>query len=70
MKSVKSLSLVLLILVSVLLTALPAFAAGDGSITVSNPIDGQTYTAYKIFDVSYSADKDAYRYSIRKNSEW
>ena len=38
--------------------------AGKGQITVDNPIDGKTYRAYKLFDVAYDADKDAFAYTI------
>lgn len=47
-----------------------AFAAGTGTITVDNPLEGQTYTAYKIFDVTYDEDKSTYAYSIAGDSEW
>ena len=42
--------------------------ANEGQITVANPLEGQTYTAYKIFDVSYN--DDAYAYTIASTSEW
>lgn len=46
----------------------PAFAA---TITINNPVEGQTYTAYKLFDVTHGAgadgkmgtDDDTYSYS-------
>lgn len=46
----------------------PGFAA-DGSITITNSNDavsmnGHTYKAYKIFDVTYNADKTVYDYKI------
>lgn len=47
-----------------------ALAAGNGTITVDNPKANETYTAYKIFDVSYNADKTAYSYTIKSDSEW
>lgn len=47
-----------------------AFAAGDtGTITVDNPVAGQKYTAYKIFDVVYNTDKSAYSYTINKDAQ-
>ena len=68
-----------LLLALLLVFALAATAAADGtdtpatppkgSITVDNPIDGQTYTAYKIFDVVYD-NADHYSYTIKENSEW
>lgn len=56
----------------VLMTAMTitAFAAGTGSITVENPQPGQTYYAYKIFDVVYNTEKNAYSYTIDASSEW
>lgn len=52
-------------------TAVPAMAADEtGSITVANPIEGQIYTAYKIFDVVYSTDKSSYSYTIKSDSPW
>ncbi len=42
---------------------IPAFAA---SITVSNPAAGETYTAYKLFDVTNNGD--AYAYSTTNTS--
>ena len=47
-----------------------AFAAGGGSITVENPKDGETYTAYLIFDVVYNEDQSAYSYTIAADSQW
>lgn len=66
MKTMKKLSAVVLALVMTLALAVTAFAA-TGSITISNPQDGKTYTAYKIFDVSYDADGH-YAYTISKDS--
>lgn len=70
MKNLKRLSGFLLAMVMMLALSATAFAANDGSITVSNPQEGQTYTAYKIFDVTYNADKTGYSYSISGTSEW
>lgn len=56
---------VLLALAMTLALAVPAFAADTGSITITNPQGGHTYTAYKIFDVTYSGDH--YSYTISKN---
>lgn len=52
-------------LVMALSLAVPAMAA---EITVNEAADGQTYNAYKIFDVSRSGE--AYAYSIDSNSKW
>ena len=67
MKTMRKLFTVLLALAMTLTLAVPAFAADTGSITISNPQDGKTYTAYKIFDVSYDADGH-YAYTISKDS--
>ena len=71
MKHVKKLASLVLALVMVCALATTAFAAGEtGSITVDNPVAGQTYTAYKIFDVTYNSDKSAYSYTIDSGNEW
>ncbi len=70
MKNKKTLLSALLVLVMVLSLAITAFAAETGSITVENPKTGETYTAYKIFDVVYSEDQTAYSYTIDSGSEW
>lgn len=71
MKHTKKLVSALLALVMILALAVPAMAEGEtGSITIDNPITGQTYTAYKIFDVTYNTDKSAYSYTINSASEW
>ena len=70
MKHARKLASLLLALVMVFALATTAFAAGSGSITVDNPIAGQTYTAYKIFDVVYNDGKTAYSYTIDSGNEW
>ena len=71
MKVIKKFSSILLALAMIFAMSATAFAAeNSGSITVSNPIEGQTYTAYKIFDVTYNEDKTGYSYSISSTSEW
>lgn len=65
MKTMRKLFTVLLALAMTLALAVPAFAAGTGSITITNPQRDHTYTAYKIFDVTYSGDH--YSYTISKN---
>ena len=56
MKTMRKLFTVLLALAMTLALAVPAFAADTGSITITNPQGDHTYTAYKIFDVTYSGD--------------
>ena len=70
MKTVARIASLLLALVMVFGLSVTAFAAETGTITVDNPIAGQTYTAYKIFDVTYDEAKSTYAYSIAGNSEW
>ena len=59
-----------LAMVMMLAMAIPAMAAdSDYKITVTNTndsisINGQTYSAYKLFDLSYNTDKTAYSYTI------
>ena len=72
MKTMKKLTCVMVALVLMLALCVTAFATGTGSITVDNPKGGVTYTAYKIFDVVYNTDKNAYSYTIALNpkSPW
>ena len=64
MKTMRKLFTVLLALALTLALAVPAFAAGTGSITITNPQGDRTYTAYKIFDVTYSDNGKNYSYTI------
>ena len=57
----KKLAALLLALVMALALTVPAFAAGEYSITVKNTnknisINGNTYSAYKLFDVTYDSE--------------
>lgn len=75
MKHARKLASLLLALVMVFALATTAFATETGTtttgtITVANPVEGQTYTAYKIFDVVYDAAKKHYSYTIDNTSEW
>ena len=78
MKSTRKLASLLLALVMVFALATTAFATGTvttpttGTITVANPVEGQTYTAYKIFDVVYDTNgaNGHYSYTIDNTSEW
>ena len=75
MKHARKLASLLLALVMVFALATTAFAAETvttpttGTITVENPVEGQTYTAYKIFDVVYDTNNH-YSYTIDKTNEW
>lgn len=70
MKKIKKLASVCLALIMALALAVPAFAAGtNGSITISNPVDGQTYKAYLMFELeSYNTETGAYSYKI--TNDW
>ena len=69
MKCTRKLASLLLALVMVFALATTAFATETGTttttgtITVANPVEGQTYTAYKIFDVTYDGNGN-YSYTI------
>lgn len=59
----------LLALIMVFALAVPAMAAGEGSITINNAVKDQTYTIYRVFDLeSYNAQTKAYAYKI--NNAW
>lgn len=63
MKTMRKLFTVLLALAMTLALAVSAFAADTGSITITNPQGDHPYTAYKIFDVTYSGDHYSYTIS-------
>ena len=77
MKKVKKFVSLILAAVMVMAMSVVAFAddgtqgttTAKGTITVENPKEGESYTAYKIFDVTYSNGKDAYAYTITSDSE-
>ena len=65
----RKLTSLLLALIMVLAMMVPAFAAGEGSITIDNAVVGQTYTIYRILDLeSYNTDTNAYSY--KANAAW
>lgn len=69
MKKMKKIASLLLALVVVLAMTIPAFAAGTGKITITNASKGQTYAAYKVFDLeSYDTTNNLYIYKVA--SEW
>lgn len=74
MKQTKKIVSILLTLVMVFAMAIPAFAEQEGtleggSITISNAVPGQTYSAYQIMYLE-SYDPDAKAYSYKANSAW
>ena len=70
MKKFKKIMALVIAAVMCITMAIPAMAAeSDYKITVTNTnnsisIDGQVYSAYKLFDLSYNDDKTAYSYTI------
>ncbi len=65
MNKVKRIFAFMLATVLAMAMALPALAA---SVNITNSVEGQTYTAYKIFDVTKSGSN--YSYTIASSSEW
>lgn len=63
MKNMKKLASILLALVMVFTMTTFAFAADDGSITITNPTAGETYKVYKLFDLTYSGTNVSYTYT-------
>ena len=69
MKHARKLASLLLALVMVFALATTAFAqdvtvtGGTGSITISNAAKGETYTIYKLFDATVSADGSSIAYT-------
>lgn len=69
MKHARKLASLLLALVMVFALATTAFAqdvpvpgTGRGSITISNAAKGETYTIYRLFDATVSADHKSIAY--------
>lgn len=59
----------ILALALVLALAIPALAAGEGKITITNAVPGETYTIYRVFDLeSFSTASGAYAY--KTNETW
>lgn len=69
MKHARKLASLLLALVMVFALATTAFAAEkNGSIEIKNPVEGQTYNAYLMFELeSYNPATNAYSYKITKD---
>ena len=60
---------ILLALVLMMAMAVPAMAAGEGSITIDNAVKDNTYTIYRIFDLdSHNDDYTGVIYKV--NSAW
>lgn len=77
MKNMKKLIAVVLAAAMVFAMSVTAFAAtstqdATGSITIANYDSTKTYTAYKIFDVTYAdgSATEPYAYTIDSDSDW
>lgn len=63
-------------IIALLLAVMMLFTLGTSAfaatITVNHAVSGQTYNAYKIFDVTKTTDTDpvGYAYTINADSEW
>ena len=69
-KAMKKLMAALLAVAMVCAMAIPAFAAGTGSITIDKAVSGETYTIYKMFDLnSYDSTAGTYSYTVDSNWE-
>lgn len=69
MKHMRKLVTLVVVLAMVMAFMVPtAMAATVGTITIEGAVNGQIYTAYKVFDVTYNADKTSYNYSIDSSS--
>lgn len=67
MKKLSSI-LLTLVIVMTMAAAIPALAAGTGTITVKNATIDKDYAAYKIFDATYAGTNVSY--TISGTSEW
>ena len=60
MKRISKFMMALVMIFSMSISAFAAGGAGEGSITITNATEGETYSVYKIFDAVYEGDKVAY----------
>lgn len=76
MKTLKKVMALVIAMVMVIAMAVPTMATGtdtpvaanDGKITINSPIMGAKYTGYKVFDLEMNDAKDAFSYTIKKDS--
>ena len=69
MKHMKRIASLLMALVMAAALMVPAMAAGEGQITITNASKNGTYKLYKLLDLE-SYDKDAKAYLYKVNSAW
>lgn len=70
MKHLKKLIAAALTMFVALAMAVPALAADTGTITVSNPVEGETYTLYKVFDATVADGRVDGGNGISYKSNW
>ncbi len=75
MRKMKKLLSVLVAATMTLAMAAPSFAAPvstTGTVMIDNPVKGQEYVAYKLFDLSLSGEGEEqnFAYTISADSEW
>jgi len=69
MKQLSKILVAIMVIAMLATLAAPAFAAGDGSITINGAVEGNTYNIYKLLDLeSYDTTSGAYSYKV--NSVW
>lgn len=67
----KTLAIILFIVMLISAGIYSYAAENNGSITVNNTVDNQTYSIYEIFKLEgYNSVNNAYTYSIGSNSDW
>lgn len=65
MKQTKKIAVLILALAMLLAMSTAVFAADTGSITISNPVDGETYNIYLMFELeSYNTEINAFSYKV------
>ena len=64
----KFISILVAAMMIMALIAIPALAAGEGSITIDNVVEGNVYSIYKILDLESYNSAGAYSYKV--NAEW
>ncbi|MBE6717432.1 MAG: isopeptide-forming domain-containing fimbrial protein [Ruminococcaceae bacterium] len=70
MKTIKKFSAIVIAVLMVLAMSAPAFAAGDGKITITNAVKGQDYTVYQIFELDENSDTENGKYLYTVKNEW
>lgn len=69
MKTLKKLGVILSVFAVVFALGITAFAQGDNTITVKTNAENETYSIYKMLDLSVDEKFTAYRYTVAENWE-